>query len=211
MEESLFQEINSTFDPSSTWKPDAIFFPKNWNTATSEEDAEWVDLMEYIGEGGKKEVLYIEKREMWSDYSDKKARQTLVVEVENSCTMAGFPIRCKGWERDRFCMVFYCFRGFLCKNQKNPAAIKQCNTKTARPKSLEEKCRFGFAIFWDFDYGGWTLKGGLGCCTHTGHQMKAPDDVRQMVKNMPEEEEELAKDCFSVNSKADTVQALVQH
>ena len=32
-----------------------------------------------------------------------------------------------------------------------------------------------------------------------------------MLKCLPEEEEQIAKDLFTVNSKADTVQALVQH
>jgi hypothetical protein len=32
-----------------------------------------------------------------------------------------------------------------------------------------------------------------------------------MLKCLPEEEEQIAKDLFTVNSKADTVEALVQH
>ena len=211
MEESLYQDINATLDPKATWKPDAIWFPTNWGTATSEEEAEWVNLMDYIGKDGTKEVLKIEKREMWSDPLNKESRQSLVTEIENVCAVAGFQIFCKGWEGQRMCMHFDCARGRLYKDQKKPRASKQYNTKTARPKTIEDKCKFGFTIYWDDgDYGGWIMKGGVGCNIHNGHPKKQFEDVRRMVKCLPEEEEEIAQDCFTVNSKADTVQALVQ-
>lgn len=146
MEESLYQDINATLDPKATWKPDAIWFPTNWRTATSEEEAEWVNLMDYIGKDGTKEVLKIEKREMWSDPLNKESRQSLVTEIENVCAVAGFQIFCKGWEGQRMCMRFNCARGRLYKDQKKPRASKQYNTKTARPKTIEDNAAHPYLV-----------------------------------------------------------------
>ena len=84
-------------------------------------------------------------------------------------------------------------------------------TTTTRPLHLENTCPFSFSIYWDETCSRWYfLEEGPGSKVHKGHYKKEADEVRQLTKDVGENELQLAADLLSQNIDPMTVRAFVQ-
>ena len=104
----MYNEIDSLLDSSLAWKPDAIWWPNNCETARLMDDVEYDNLMDFIGDESNNLVYKLEKCAIWGDYSSKDAWQALIIDLINSCATSGFQIACKGWEKKRMAICFFC-------------------------------------------------------------------------------------------------------
>ena len=76
--------------------------------------------------------------------------------------------------------------------------------------SSNETCPFCFNVYWDTGMERWYIcENGTGCCKHVGHPEKQEAEVKQMAKDVKEEELEIARDQLDTNHHPAAVSALV--
>jgi hypothetical protein len=162
MDPKLLDSVtNISKNKGNQWEPTCI----SVNTASGT-----VNLMDYLLGGKELSPMPLFDNAPGTDPNDQINRKPIITKLRNACAEAGFELACKGWEKGRKTMSFFCSRGRVFKSQKVSETPRKSNT--IRPMEECEKCPFHFTVHWLEDSSCWAIKSGNGCRFHVGHVKK---------------------------------------
>ena len=210
--------LNQAIEAAQSWTPKRM--PFQVAASLDDDKVKTIDVLPTIGHNVR---VTSNSPKHWlpsqcNQNNPQWRNQVLLTLFVGLCKPCGFSIVSSGWRKVGNRIELKCCRGWHATNlghiQDGHCPGKKKVSTSKKPKAWmgQEKCPFKFAVCWCDKNNRWCLpKKQPGCSLHLGHFQKDPMFVHQLMRHLPNTEQQLANDCTQIQIKDGTVAHLLQH